>query len=189
MVTQVAINADRNGGVLVSFLLLFRYFTLWTNVACGIVLALVALRGRMSAALLFALATAIAIVAIVYHVLLAGQHHPTGWDWWTNLMFHTLLPLATVLWWLAFGREASGGWRSLWVVIPWPILYSVFAILYGLATGFYPYFFLNLPELGWGLLIAWLVGLAAVFVALGALLRALRLLVGIRRPYLSAQRS
>lgn len=174
---QTTLNLERDGSPLVAFVLLLRFFTIWTNFAAGLIFGWVALRGRADARVLFALATAIAIVALVYHGVLAADHHPVGLDRWTNPMFHSAIPAATILWWLAFARAADTGWRSLpWVMVV-PVVYTVFAQIVGAATGFYPYFFLDLPQLGWGMLLANLAGLSLIFLLVAALLLGLGRLV------------
>ena len=60
---------------------------------------------------------------------------------------------------------------------PAPVAYTIFALLYGAASGFYPYFFLDLPNLGWVQLLLNVTGLALFFVAMGAILLGLRRLL------------
>ena len=175
---QTVINEGNNP--LVNLALMLRYFTIWSNMAAALLLGWVALRGRLDARIAFALATALAMVGIVYHLLLSADHHPVGWDWYTNQMHHTVIPLATVFWWLAFSGVKATGWQTLPVVIAVPILYTGFALVVGSTSGFYPYFFLDLPTLGWGQLLINVVGLGLVFMAFGALLMGMRKLITAR---------
>lgn len=171
---QTTINLDRDGSPLVSFALLLRYFTIWSNLAAGAILLWVALGRHAGERVLFALATALSVVALVYHALLAADHDPAGLDWWTNLAFHTIIPASAIAWWIAWSDRAHLTWRSLPLVTPAPVAYTFFAIGYGAVSGFYPYFFLDLPVLGWGQLLLNITGLALFFVAMGALLLGLR---------------
>ena len=159
---------------------MFQFFTIWGNFATGVVFARIAWRARIEPRVPFALAAALVIIAVVYHLLLAAQHHPEGLDWWTNLAHHTLVPLGGVLWWLAFSREQMISWKSLPVVVAVPLVYGGFALANGAVTGFYPYFFLDLPDLGWPLLLANMAGLALLFMAVAALLLGIRKLVTAR---------
>lgn len=174
---QTTINLESDGSPLVSFALLLRFFTIWSNLAAGLILLWVAAGKTVSERVLFALATALSIVALVYHALLAMDHHPVGLDWWTNLAFHTVVPAATIGWWIAWSDRAQLTWRSLPLVTPAPVAYTIFALLYGAASGFYPYFFLDLPNLGWVQLLLNVTGLALFFVAMGAILLGLRRLL------------
>ncbi len=174
---QTMIN---EGHPLVAFALLFRFFTIWSNFAAAVVMAMLALGRAIPAKLMFALATALAFVALVYHTLLAPGHHPVGPDWWTNLAFHTLIPLATVMWWLAATRAEPANWRIVPYAMIAPMLYTVFALINGAATGFYPYFFLDLPQFGAAQVALNIAGLALAFAILGALLLGLRRLFASR---------
>lgn len=124
----------------------------------------------MAPEIVHALATALAIVGLVYWLLLAGMHYPEGLDRITNQFHRTLVPLATILWWLAFGQRSENAMRSIGEVMIAPVAYAVFALAYGAASGFYAYFFLDAGQLGWAQLAINIVGLAALFALVGALL-------------------
>ena len=171
---QTTINLDRDGSPLVSFVLLLRYFTIWSNLAAGLILLWVGAGRHAGERVLFALATALSVVALVYRALLSADHDPVGLDWWTNLAFHTLIPASAIAWWIAWSDRAHLTWRSLPLVTPAPVAYTLFALANGAATGFYPYFFLDLPALGWGQLVFNITGLALFFVLMGVLLLGLR---------------
>jgi hypothetical protein len=177
---QTTLNLDRDGSPLVAAGLLLRFFTIWSNLAAGIVMAVVALGKRVAPAILHALATALAIVGTVYWALLAGDHHPVGLDRVTNQFHHTLVPAATILWWFAFAPRPRAGWRALPAVMVAPVAYAVFALGYGAVSGFYAYFFLDAGTLGWGQLALNIVGLALFFLLVGALLMAIKRLVSAR---------
>ena len=180
LVVQSTLNLERDGSPLVSFALLLRYFTIWSNLAAAVLFAWIAFKGSIHRAVPFALATALTIVAIVYHALLAADHHPVGLDWYTNQMHHTVIPAATVGWWLAFTRPLDNGWKDLPLVMIAPVIYTVFALVYGEMSGFYAYFFLDVPQYGYGRVFANIAGLALVFMLFGALLLGLRRLVSAR---------
>lgn len=177
---QTMLNLERDGSPLVALGLLLRYFTIWSNMAAALLFAVISLRGKMDARVTFALATALAMVGIVYHLLLSADHHPVGADWYTNQMHHTVVPLASVFWWLTFSRTHATGWRTLPVVIAVPVIYTAFALVVGELTAFYPYFFLDLPTLGWPRLLLNVAGLGLVFMAFGAVLMGARRLVTAR---------
>lgn len=174
---QIAIN---EGSALEALASMMRFFTIWSNLAAAVLLGWVALGRRVAPQVLFSLATALALVGLVYHLLLAADHHPTGADWYTNQMHHTVIPLATIGWWLGFSDTRATGWRTLPVVIAVPLIYTMFALIVGEQTGFYPYFFLDLPHIGWRQLLVNVAGLGAVFMAFGAMLMGLRKLITAR---------
>ena len=177
---QTSLNLDRDGSPLVAAGLLLRFFTIWSNLAAGIVMALVALDRKVAPAILHALATALAIVGVVYWALLAADHQPVGLDRVTNQFHHTLVPVATILWWFAFAPRPRAGWRALPAVMVAPVAYAVFALGYGAVSGFYAYFFLDADKLGWGQLALNIAGLALFFLLVGTLLMAIKQLVSAR---------
>ncbi|MEZ5680633.1 MAG: Pr6Pr family membrane protein [Erythrobacter sp.] len=177
LAVQCMLNLERDGSPLVAAALLLRYFTIWSNLAAAVLLGWAAWKGRIHAALPFALATALAIVAVVYWALLAADHHPVGWDRHTNQMHHTFVPAASILWWLVFTRPPEAGWRSIPLVTVAPLAYTGFALVYGSVSGFYPYFFLDVPQFGMAQVALNLVGLAIAFMLFGGLLLGLRRLV------------
>ena len=52
----------------------------------------------------------------------------------------------------------------------YPTVYSIYAIGRGMVDGTYPYFFLNISELGFGGVAIWVAGLAGVFLVAGAVI-------------------
>ena len=177
---QTTLNLDRDGSPLVAAGLLLRFFTIWGNLAAGLLMGWVALGRRLAPEVLHALAAALAIVALVYWALLAGNHRPEGLDRVTNQFHHTLVPLATIGWWLAFAPRPASPWRSTSVVMIAPVLYAIFSLAYGAASGFYPYFFLDRSTLGWGQIAVNIGGLALLFALMGLALLGLKRLLNAR---------
>jgi hypothetical protein len=56
----------------------------------------------------------------------------------------------------------------VWIICP--LAYAVYARIRGLAAGTFPYFFLNPETTGWLGVVAYILGLGAVFYVAGALL-------------------
>ena len=177
---QTTLNLERDESPLVSAGLLLRFFTIWGNLVAGLVMGWIALGRRVAPEIVHALATALGIVGLVYWLLLAGMHHPEGLDRITNQFHHTLVPLATILWWLAFGQRSENTIRSIGVVMIAPVAYAVFALAYGATSGFYAYFFLDAGQLGWAQLAINIVGLAVLFALVGALLLGVKRVINAR---------
>ena len=160
---------------------MLRYFTIWSNVAAAIIMGRIALGGNISAPIMTALVTALSIVALVYWALLAADHYPEGAGILTNHIFHTLSPALTIGWWFAFGAGADRPMRMVPAIMVPPLSYGAFAFVLGELTGFYAYFFLDLPKLGWGSFLGNNAGLALFFAAVGIGLLALKRMVDRRR--------
>lgn len=72
--------------------------------------------------------------------------------------------------WLLFDRKGRMQLANLpfWVIHP--LLYWLFSVLQGAKTGFYPYFFMDVSELGYDGALLWLAVLTAVFLLIGLFL-------------------
>lgn len=149
---------------------MLRFFTIWGNLATAAVMLWIATGRQAPAGILAALATALTVIGTVYWILLAGEHHPEGLGRLTNQVFHTIAPIAFIGWWFAFAPSAPDIRALVPAIMVPPLTYGLFAFILGEATGFYAYFFLDLPNIGWAQFLINNVVLAAFFAALGAAL-------------------
>jgi len=123
----------------------FGYFTILTNMLVASVWSGAALNrggwlnGPRTEGLAF---TAIAMVGILYHALLASRWHPAGWQWIANFGVHTLTPVLFGVYWLARPHGALK-WRDAALFLLWPLGYCVYALVRGGFDGWYAYYFLN----------------------------------------------
>ncbi len=143
------------------------FFTILTNVLVAGHMLAIAQGWRISASRAAGLVVSIVMVGLVYHAVLARLWSPQGPAWWADQGLHTAVPLATALWWLAFAPK-DVVWRDLPVWLIWPLAYCVYAVTRGLATGFWPYPFLDIDTLGPGLVAVNIAALVLAFAALGA---------------------
>ncbi|MEL6959441.1 MAG: Pr6Pr family membrane protein [Pseudomonadota bacterium] len=146
----------------------YRFFTIWANTLVGVVCVGLALGRAMPQWVTAGMALAIALVAGVYHALLAEGRNLQGLDWAVDLMVHTIIPAAYIGLWLVALPKNRLGWRDLLIWAALPLVYSVYAIGRGAVDGVYPYFFLNVTNLGAAGVAAWVAGLAGVFLVAGA---------------------
>lgn len=169
LAVRLNMTAVENGTtVLAAFWNDYRFFTIWTNTLVGIVAACLALGRNVPQWLTAGTALSIALVAGVYHGLLAAGRILFGLEWVIDHMLHTVLPIAFImLWVLALPKERLA-WCHLVLWCAYPVIYSVYAILRGMFDGTYPYFFLNVAELGAAGVALWVGGLALVFVIAGS---------------------
>lgn len=165
---QIVLSVENNGSLIGAFTALSRYFTILTNGAVVIVMARMALGRVPGHRSMLALVTAIAMVAMVFHAVLANLQTFSGLGAVTNQGFHTVIPAMTVLWWIAFGGTPGIVWRDLAWVLPWPVAYTAYALVRGAVTGDYPYPFLDVAQIGWPMLGVNVLALAAIFLVVGA---------------------
>jgi hypothetical protein len=135
----------------------FGYFTILTNGLCALVMTsnvYAGWRGRFATFLrrpgvATSAAGSILLVATVYHAVLRTTWMPEGMYLFTDLMLHTLLPMGYLaFWWTSVPRGALS-MRDIPRWISWPGLYTVYAFTRGAITGTYPYFFVDVPTIGY----------------------------------------
>lgn len=115
------------GGALGATLVYVSYFTIITNwIGAAALLAPVAARytgvghffnhqGVRAAAALY-----LALVAIVYHTILAAQWNPEGWQFFTDIVFHTVTPAMVWIDWLFLTpkRDLNLSMVPAWLIVP-----------------------------------------------------------------------
>ncbi len=115
----------------------------------------------------------IMVTFFVYNILLAKDYGVV--DYFTsinNIILHITLPIMFVLDWVLFYEHGKTRWFYPLFSLIMPLVYVAFILIRGAivnhaTTLVYPYFFLNLDELGWGGLLKWLAILIVAFVILG----------------------
>jgi hypothetical protein len=152
---------------------MYRFFTVITNTALGIVAAMVAMGVGPGPQVQGALLLAIGAVAVVYHLLLAGLVSQTGLEAVLDEMLHTVIPAVYALYWLLFAPKEGLSYGAVPLWLSYPLVYCGYALMRGEIDGIYPYPFLDVAAEGMisvsfnvlGLLAAfWIGGLAIVAV-------------------------
>lgn len=140
------------------------YFTVLTNVLVAATFLKISLLPRRTKAVWNAgLTLWICAVGAVYHVILADIWQPEGLAWWADQGLHTVVPILVLIWWLTLDDKAElrSQHALLWLI--WPLLYCVYALIRGGATGFYPYPFVDVATLGIGQVVTNIAGLVLAF--------------------------
>lgn len=126
----------------------------------------------------------IVIVAAVYHTLLAGLHDLQGTEVVVNLLWHTVVPIATVLGWLVFGPRGHVDVRVVAWSVVFPLVWLAFTLVRGAAIGWYPYPFVDVEELGYARVALNCLGITALFLALAVALLGVDRVLSRGRPRL-----
>lgn len=122
----------------------------------------------------------IMVTFLVYNTLLVGEN--TVVQYFTsqsNLIMHLILPVMFILNWVLFYEHGKLRWYQPLLSLIMPLVYVTFiliraSVLNGASnTVLYPYFFLNVTNLGIGGVFTWIIVLLAIFVMLGYLIYAL----------------
>lgn len=119
---------------------------------------------------------AILLTFLVFNFLLAGQPDRDPQANWriASISFHVILPLMYVFDWLLFYEHKKVRWFHPIASVAFPLLYVVFVFVRAAIVDFnpdvpylYPYFFLNLDNLGVAGVAKWVAILFVGFIALG----------------------
>lgn len=144
---------NRTAGIGETVLRFFSYFTILTNSLVALYYTLRSVRGAAGgwgkAGLHTAVALYIAVVGGVYQVALRHVWQPTGLQWVVDELLHTLIPLLVLLHWWAFAAHDKARWGWVPGFLVYPAVYLCWVLLRGEVSGFYPYPFIHVSDLGW----------------------------------------
>ena len=134
-----------NMGVTAAIWRFLGFFTILANVgAAGVATAIAAgSRGTLvqPAARLMA-ATAIVAVGIIYSVALRAYWHPTGLQKVADVLLHDATPLLGLTVWLLAPHSRLRWAQAGWAIVP-PAAYAAYAMIRGVADGWYAYWFFD----------------------------------------------
>jgi hypothetical protein len=133
----------------------FGYFTILTNLLVALVMSAIARspgnprrswldQPRVTGAL----ATYTTIMFLVYELMLRGQWHPTGMQWFVDLLLHDVVPAACLIFLISFVPRGALRWAYPLHWLIFPVAYSLYAFTRGAITGWYPYPFVDVAVLG-----------------------------------------
>jgi hypothetical protein len=151
---------------------MLRFFTILANLLVAIHFTAIAAGSRRAARpfLLGGTMLAILLVGIVYFLLLRGLLELSAGARLADILLHMVTPALVPLWWLAFAPK--GGLRARdplrWALLP--LVYFAYALARAAADGRYPYPFMNVTRLGWGIVLLYAAAIAAGFLLAGFLL-------------------
>ena len=170
LATRLYLRLEQSDGLLDALAYMSQYFTILTNAITFLVLAWIAAGRDLPPRWIKAVVIAIACVGVVYHSLLAHLVNLNGLELWADHGTHTFVPILTVAWWIFLAPKPDYRTRDLPLWIAWPSVYCVYILTRASYSGFYPYPFLNVPEIGWGGLARAVGGLLLGFVLVGLVL-------------------
>jgi len=159
------------------------YFTNLSNYLCfGIMLAkfVFTVQGKdvprttLFQFLDFAAVLSILLTFYVYNFILAVDFHPSARFEISSMLYHVILPLMYAADRLVFGKETVSRWYFPLISALLPIVYGAFIFIRAAIPGIekhtsviYPYFFLNIKNLGTENVAKWLSVMLMVFIVAG----------------------
>ncbi len=146
------------------------YLAVLGNIAVLVIMTRAVITNRIRVRQAGAITAVMIFIGLGYHWVLSDLWQPTGRAWWADQGLHTAVPGLTCLWWLAFAPKSGLTFFHAVRWLIWPIFYADYVLVRGLASGFYPYPFLDVSAVGIGQVVLNICMLAAVFVAIGLML-------------------
>lgn len=152
------------------------FFTILTNSLVAVYFTVLAINRNSKIRIFFnrpgaltAVTIYITVVGLVYQVALRQIWQPTGLQRLVDELLHTVVPLCVIVFWYLYEEKSAVKWNSLPYWLIYPFLYLVYILIRGSISGFYPYPFINVTELGYQKVIVNAIVMVAVFVGISAL--------------------
>lgn len=151
----------------------FSYFTIQTNLLIALILSYHALNMNETtnkpfdkAGILTALTVFITVVGAVYQIMLRPIWDPKGMFRLADELLHSLIPLMFIAYWYKFEQHSKVNYRQIAYWLLFPLGYLIYTIVHGYYSGYYPYPFVNVGEIGMERVLLNSLGLLFVFIFL-----------------------
>jgi hypothetical protein len=133
----------------------FSFFTILTNILVAVYFTVNALNLKKKAVHFFykpstltAVTMYIMVVGLVYQFVLRHIWQPEGMQMVVDELLHTFIPSFVFVYWIFDKRKSEVSYSTLPAWLMYPFCYLVFILVRGYASGFYPYPFVHVAELG-----------------------------------------
>ena len=140
-----------------SLLNFFSFFTIQSNIIAGVVLLIVGVgtllnveANRQFAFIRGAATLYMVITGIVFALLLAGLAERLQLTVpWVNMVLHYLIPIVMLVDWLLFPPKFKFSLQHTILWLAFPLAYLAYTLIRGSIVNWYPYPFLDPPQVGW----------------------------------------
>lgn len=133
----------------------FSYFTILTNLMVAICCTTLFLLPATALGTFFsrptvltAIAVYILIVGIIYNLVLRFLWNPEGLQRLVDELLHSAIPILFGIYWVVFVEKDQLQWNSVWRWLLYPVVYIIYIFFRGASSGFYPYPFIDVSQLG-----------------------------------------
>ena len=176
IVQYVLMIENREASVFESTVRFFSFFTILTNTLIALYFTSMWLGRHTKLGRLFqrpgvvtAITVYITVVGLVYQLLLRQIWEPQGLQRLVDELLHSVNPLYFVLYWYLYEEKSTLKWNLIpgWLI--YPLVYVIYILIRGSFSGFYPYPFVNVAELGMSQVLLNSFGLMFVFIGFCAL--------------------
>ncbi len=154
----------------------FSYFTILTNTLVALYFTSRIVKGNARWQLFFqreghltAIAVYITVVGLVYQVVLRPLWHPQGLQQVVDEMLHSVNPVFFILYWCLAEEKQKVKVNQLPLWLIYPLVYLVFVMIRGYFSGFYPYPFIDVAQLGMTSVLLNSLGVTILFIGISLL--------------------
>jgi hypothetical protein len=151
----------------------FSFFTILTNLIVAVCCTFILLKPTSNTGRFFsrpdtltAIAVYITVVGIVYNTVLRFLWNPQGLQLIVDELLHSAIPVLFIVTWFILTRKTVFKWKRIFPWLLYPLAYIMYILIRGAFSGFYPYPFINVTELGYNKVLVNCVGLLSVFLFL-----------------------
>jgi hypothetical protein len=147
------------------------YFTILSNLlvlGCSVVLARDPQHdGRRWRLVRMATMVGITVTGVVHWFLLRPLLDLSGGSYVVDKLLHVVVPVLALVAWVVAGPRGQAARPQVLGALAWPLLWGALTLVRGSVTGWWPYPFIDVDELGWGRVLLNLLGVAVLFGACG----------------------
>lgn len=147
---------NRQVGVFETIVRFFSFFTILTNILVALFFTVSVFKTNKSPFNIFlkkgtltAITAFILIVGLVYQIALRDIWNPTGLQRVVDELLHTIIPLFMLGYWSRNIKRDELRLKPIFLWLLYPVFYLIFVFVRGHFSGFYPYPFLNVSEIGY----------------------------------------
>ncbi len=148
----------------------FSYFTILTNIITALFFTSQAWgKKRFKPGTATAITVYITVVGLVYQIVLRQLWTPTGLQKIVDELLHSVIPVLTIVYWFRYEDRHNVSYKQIAGWLTYPLVYLAYILIRGSFSGFYPYPFISVPELGMSKVLFNAAFLCIVFVSLSFL--------------------
>lgn len=147
---------NRQADIAETIMRFFSFFTILTNILVALFLTASAFRLKgfpfkllLKNGTLTAITAFIVIVSLVYQIALRSIWDPTGLQLVVDELLHTIIPLFMLIYWFFTIEKDDLQLMPVFYWLLYPVFFIIFILVRGHFSGYYPYPFLNVPEIGY----------------------------------------
>ena len=159
----------------------FSFFTILTNLMIAVYFTLCAVRAKSRAGAILhnpgtltAITAYITMVGLVYQFILRHTWQPKGLQLIVDELLHSVIPILVIIYWYLYERKSIVKYSQVSKWLLYPLIYLAYILARGSTSGFYPYPFVNVTDIGLSkvllnslLLIILFLFVAIVYIAIG----------------------